>query len=188
MEGVMRATEILMQEHRVIERVLDALEAAAHRAERGEPMRPMFFADAADFIRGFADRCHHQKEEGVLFKAMESAGMPTQAGPIAVMLTEHEQGRAFTRSMLAAAERWENGDEAARSDAATAAKGYVALLRDHILKEDNVLFPMAAQVIPTGKHGEVTAEVERVEEEETGAGVHEKYLALARKLENEVKG
>ncbi len=182
----MRATEILMQEHRVIERVLDALEKAANRAGRGAAIRPGFFADAADFIRGFADGCHHQKEEGVLFKAMESAGMPTQAGPIAVMLAEHEQGRAFTRSMLAAAERWEGGDEAARADVATAAKAYVALLREHIMKEDNVLFPMAAQVIPGGQHSQVTAEIERVEEEETGAGTHEKYLALARKLENEI--
>src|SRR5665647_2426724 len=65
----MRATEALMQEHRVIERVLDALEIAASHLERERPVRPGFFLEAADFIAGFADGCHHRKEEGVLFGA-----------------------------------------------------------------------------------------------------------------------
>ena len=65
----MNATEILMDEHRVIERVLDALESAANLATQGGQIRPGFFIDASDFIKGFADGCHHMKEEGVLFKA-----------------------------------------------------------------------------------------------------------------------
>jgi hemerythrin-like domain-containing protein len=81
----MKATEILMDEHRVIERVLTALERAAERLEQGGKLDPGFFVDATDFIRGFADGCHHQKEEGVLFKAMTAAGMPTDQGPIAVI-------------------------------------------------------------------------------------------------------
>ncbi|RPJ01063.1 MAG: hypothetical protein EHM39_03845, partial [Chloroflexi bacterium] len=72
----MKATEILMDEHRVIERVLTALESAARRVEAGQALRPDFFVDAADFIRGFADGCHHMKEEGVLFKTMEDYGVP----------------------------------------------------------------------------------------------------------------
>ena len=66
----MEATEILMAEHRVIERVSPTLEAGAARVDAGQPMRPGFFVDAADFIKGFADGCHHRKEEGVLFTAM----------------------------------------------------------------------------------------------------------------------
>jgi hemerythrin-like domain-containing protein len=181
----MKATEILMQEHRIIERVLTALQTAADRAEAGESIRPSFFADAADFIRNFADGCHHQKEEGVLFKAMEAAGMPSDGGPIAVMLSEHEQGRAFTRTMVEAAARWDAGEEAARTETTSAARSYVALLREHILKEDNVLFPMAAHAIPQSRHATVSDAVERVEREESDAGVHRKYRELAAALESE---
>jgi hemerythrin-like domain-containing protein len=67
------------------------------------------------------------------------------------------------------------------------ARGYVALLRQHILKEDNVLFPMADQVIPESEHDEVATAFERLEHEEVGEGIHEKYLALAAELENQVK-
>jgi hemerythrin-like domain-containing protein len=88
----MKATDILMEEHQVILRVITTLEAGALALNRGEPVRAEFFIDAASFIKGFADGCHHQKEEGVLFKEMVANGMSLQGGPIAVMLFEHGAG------------------------------------------------------------------------------------------------
>lgn len=98
----MKATDILMDEHRVIERVLTSLETAAAQLEAGRPVRPGFFIQACDFVKGFADGCHHRKEEGVLFPAMIERGLPREVGPIAMMLSEHEQGRAYTRGLRAA--------------------------------------------------------------------------------------
>jgi hemerythrin-like domain-containing protein len=184
----MKATEILMGEHRVIERVIASLETASGDLAQGRPVRAEFFLNASDFIKGFADGCHHRKEEGVLFTAMEAAGMPSQVGPIAVMLSEHEQGRAYTRGMRRAAEQLRAGDESARADVVRNARGYAALLRQHIAKEDGVLFPMADQVIPVAAQEQVAEDFERVEHEETGEGIHEKYLALAQALEREARG
>jgi len=121
----------------------------------------------------------------VLFERMVAAGLPREVGPIAVMLAEHEEGRAFTRGMRAAAERLAAGDVAAAREVVANARGYAALLRQHIQKEDGILFPMAAQVIPAAQHAEVVEAFEHVEHEETGEGVHEKYLALAEALERE---
>jgi hemerythrin-like domain-containing protein len=183
----MQATEILMQEHRVIEQVLDTLAAAALAVKNGQPVRPTFFIDAADFIRGFADGCHHHKEEGVLFRMMEENGLPASGGPVGVMLREHELGRQFTRGMRAAAEKWAQGDEAARAQVVENTAAYVDLLRQHILKEDQILFPMADRVIPLSDHPAVLDGFEHVEHEETGEGVHEKYLALAHALGDEIR-
>jgi len=129
----MKATEILSSEHRVIERVIAVLESATNRLEAGQPVRAGFFLDAADFIKGFADGCHHAKEEGVLFKAMTASGLPQQGGPVGVMIMEHEQGRTFTRGMRAAAERLQNGDPAAAGEILSNARGYAALLRQYLL-------------------------------------------------------
>ena len=181
----MKATDILSSEHRVIERVISALETASHQLEAGQPVRPGFFIAASDFIKGFADGCRHQKEEGVLFKSMADHGLPVEAGPIGVMLFEHEQGRQFTRQMREAALRLDSGDETARGAVVQNALGYAALLRQHIQKEDNILFPMANRVIPVSQHDQVFEGFERVEHEETGEGIHEKYLALAESLERE---
>ena len=184
----MKATDILVEEHDVIQHVLTILETAAQRMEQGHTLRPGFFVDAAEFIKGFADGCHHRKEEGVLFKAMVAHGLPSDGGPIGVMLAEHEQGRLYTRAMRAAALKLEAGDESARRDVILNARGYAALLRQHIAKENGILFPMANQVIPPSEHDKVAEDFEHVEHEETGEGVHEKYLALAAALEREVRG
>jgi hemerythrin-like domain-containing protein len=177
-----KATEILMDEHRVIERVLDALEIAANRLESGLPVHPEYFLDAADFLAGFADGCHHRKEEGVLFVELAASGMPADQGPIGVMLEEHVQGRTFTRAIREAARKMKAGEGEAQRALIANAKGYVALLRDHIGKEDEVLFPMADQLIPPDRHDRVLAGFTRVEYLDAGPGAHQKFLDLADRL------
>ncbi|HEY3344790.1 MAG TPA: hemerythrin domain-containing protein [Anaerolineaceae bacterium] len=181
----MEATRILSSEHRIIEQVIGALVTASGRLEAGETVNPEFFLDAANFIQGFADGCHHRKEEGVLFKAMAANGMPMEAGPLAVMLAEHELGRSFNRGMRDAAEKVQAGDASAAVEIVRNARGYADLLRQHILKEDRMLFPLAERVIPMDQQAQVAGDFERVEHEETGVGIHEKYLALAAALVRE---
>lgn len=94
----------------------------------------------------------------------------------------------MTRGMRASAEKMQAGDEQAKDEVCQNARAYAALLRQHIMKEDNVLFPMAERVIPIAKQAEVAEAFERVEHEETGEGVHEKYLSLAEALEREIRG
>lgn len=178
----MKATDILTSEHRIIEDVLYAVETAAERAKAGEHQSPEFFLKAAEFISGFADGCHHRKEEGVLFKMLEEHGMPITGSPVGVMLHEHAMARDYTQSMREAAEQWEAGDISARVICAENALDYVALLRQHILKEDQILFPMAGNLIPQSEWHLVEEGFEHVEHEETGEGIHEKYLAIAEDL------
>ena len=183
----MKAIDVLMGEHRVIERVLDALEAAADALDRDQPVRPGFFLEAADFIAGFADGCHHHKEEDVLFDAIVTSGLPAEQGPIPVMLLEHEMGRAFTRKMRDAARQLTQGDATAARQVVKNAKGYVALLRNHIMKEDEVLFPMADQLLSPEGQDQVLQRFARIEREDDrgGEGAHERFVALAAALERE---
>ena len=183
----MEATQILMEEHVVIGRVLTSLEVATQRLEEGKTIRPGFFIEAADFLKGFADGCHHRKEENVSFVALIIHGLPKQGGPVQVMLAEHEQGRRTVAQMREAAQLWDGGDQSAREEVISAATSYVALLRNHISKENNILFPMADQVIPASEQDRIVQDFERVEHEETGQGVHEKYLAMAELLEKELE-
>lgn len=177
----MRATDILMEEHRVIERVLTAMEQEITRVEAGKPVRTGFFIDTAEFIKGFADGCHHKKEEGALFKATP----PEMAAPVRAMLADHEQARKYTRAMLEAAQRMEEGVESEKIPMLDAARGYVTLLRQHIAKEDTVFFPMAGRLISPEKQAQLVTDFDYIEHEETGAGVHEKYEAMADMLERQ---
>ena len=182
----MKATEILLQEHSLIEGVLDALEQGARKLASGAELPAGFFVDAAEFIRGFADDAHHRKEEGVLFKAMARHGFQEDAGPLAVMLAEHEEARRTTLALAEAAERLRRGEASAREEVIMNAFAYVRLLRQHIMKESNVLFRMADQVIPESEHAAIDAGFAQVEREEIGPAAHAKYAALARKLRDQV--
>ena len=175
-----KATELLSDEHRVIERVLAVVEKlTATPVER----RLDSWKKALDFFRHFADRCHHFKEEQVLFPAMEERGIPRDGGPIGMMLMEHEEGRGYVRSMLAAITLAETKNEAAKDTLLENARAYLRLLREHIQKEDEILFRIADDVIPPDEQKQLLRSFEEHEAKEIGTGVHEKYLKLVEELE-----
>jgi len=178
----MTPTEILSGEHRLIVAVLDCLEEAAERLDGGDAVSPEFFLDAAEFVEGFADKCHHAKEEDILFVAMTARGMPRDSGPIAVMLREHDEGRRYTAAFRSAAEQIQSGDGSAAADVVCNVFDYVNLLREHINKEDNVLFPMAEQIFPADTMQQVSDDFQRVIDEDAKNGIPAKYQALAEKL------
>lgn len=140
------ATSRLRDEHQHILEVAGALAVLVRAAEEGR-WDVDAFADCVTFIRLFADACHHGKEEDLLFPELEAAGLPRDQGPIAVMLEEHRQGRAYARHMAGALEGARAGDPEAQATLRTAATGYVNLIRGHILKEDHMLFQMADQAV-----------------------------------------
>lgn len=169
------ATEILMGEHRGIERMLAAMEAKLPRLDAGDGSVVPVFEQGVDFLRNFADRCHHHKEELLLFPKLVERGVPNQGGPIGVMLGEHEMGRAEIRAMDEAIQRYRAGDRAALAGLSGAAQRYITLLRQHILKEDQVLFRMADRVLSADEQAQLAADFDRVEEDVMGPGTHERY-------------
>jgi hemerythrin-like domain-containing protein len=104
------------------------------------------------------------------------------------MLAEHEEGRSLTRAMREAAERLQAGQPQAKDQLVSSALGYVALLRQHIAKEDRMLFPMADEVLDASRQADIAEAFERIEKEETGPGVHERYMAVAQALAKEARG
>jgi hemerythrin-like domain-containing protein len=112
---------------------------------------------------------------------MEAHGISTDGGPIGMMLLEHEEGRGYVRAMLAALE--EAHTDAAQQTLISNAKAYIRLLKEHIEKENEILFRMADEVFSAGEQKEVLRGFEEHEAQEMGTGVHEKYLAIAAELE-----
>ena len=170
----MRPTEILSQEHRVIEVMLKVLDKITVQAKTEGKLAKEPAEQAIDFIRTFADGCHHGKEEGQLF--------PKENGPIAVMLADHEQGREFVRGMAKQIDAAAHGDQAALEQFAANARGYIELLTAHIHKEDHILFPLADRAFSEANQKDLLAQFDRVEEHDMGEGTHETYLDLVRSL------
>jgi len=167
--------------------MLDVTETAARRLGAGESMEPRLLEGLLEFFQLFADRCHHGKEEDLLFPRLMARGMPAQSGPIQVMLAEHDEGRALIRRMKESAEAYAQGSPEAGQEWAQAAHGYTALLRDHISKENNVLFVMADRLLTGDDQKELSAAFEAVETEKLGPGEHERLHGLMEQLKSGIQ-
>ena len=181
-----RATTILREEHDAILRMLDATEEVARSIAAGGHPAQARLANILEFFRLFADRCHHGKEEGLLFPLLEQKGLPRAGGPIGVMLAEHEEGRGYVGQMAEAIEAYGRDPVGSGRQWMEAARNYSALLRQHIHKENNVLFMVAENLLSHAEQEELAAAFEKVEEEKIGAGTHKRLHALMEKLTAEV--
>ncbi|MBR8536048.1 hemerythrin domain-containing protein [Carboxylicivirga sediminis] len=134
-------TQILSDEHQTILKVIDAVLKECTELESGKTLNIDFFKKTIDFIKNYADKFHHAKEEDILFKAMLENIENLHCNPIPVMLHEHDEGREFVKGMEQGI--LENNTEKIIENA----RGYGALLQNHIYKEDNVLYPMAEEAL-----------------------------------------
>lgn len=178
----MNPTTVLSEEHQVIKQVLHCLEKMANQAKLQGNLDKEAAQKAILFFRHFADQCHHDKEEAILFPAMETKGFPREGGPTGVMIIEHEQGRQHVRAMEENIEGAAQGDSEALQRFGEHAHAFHELLWEHIEKENHCLFPMADEAFTEEEQQKLTLAFEEAESKKTGTGVHQKYLAIANEL------
>jgi hemerythrin-like domain-containing protein len=178
----MKPTEVLKSEHKIILVALAAAEKQARAIEATGKVDGEKTNKILDFFRNFTDRCHHAKEEKHLFVALEQRGMSHDVGPIAVMLAEHQHGRNRLKAVADGLPKARTGDRAALRQVRENLIAYVKLLKEHIIKEDNVLFAMAEKVLTPGDQTALSEAFEKAEANEMGEGVHEKYHRIAGEL------
>ena len=178
----MKPIEDLKSEHEGILLMLDVLEKMSEQIVVGKSVPTDHLKQVIDFFQVFADNYHHGKEERLLFGAMEEAGVPKEGGPLAVMLSEHGRGRQFIGEMKNLLSSYEKGESGALVVLTTPALQYVNLLRSHIWKENNVLFPMAEKEIPAAKLELIGEQFDRFEKEEIGQGTHEAFHEMIDKF------
>lgn len=157
----MNATANLKNDHihilkltEVMERILENQEPDISHLE-----------EIVSLIRNFADGLHHAKEEKLLFPKMVSKGFSYQQGPVAVMMSDHEQGRKFVKGMSDNILLYKGGNKAALAAIRENMQGYVELIRSHIAKEDIVLFRLADNFLSSEEQSTLLEEFEKAEKQ-----------------------
>jgi hemerythrin-like domain-containing protein len=173
-----KAIADLTNEHEAILSAIQILEKMIATIEKTTSVDTKDIHDFIGFLKEFADKCHHGKEEGLLFPAMIGAGVPDRSGPIGVMLAEHAQGRKLIRDMEESVSM-----DVDRIKLAQAARGYANLLRNHIQKENTILFPMAEKVLTETQLEKLYEGFEEHEEKVIGQGRHEELHAMLKNLQ-----
>ncbi len=180
----MKPIEDLKMEHEAVKITLRVLDSICKEADKaGEISNPEHLKQLMEFFITFVDRCHHGKEEELLFPALEAVGVSKEGGPICVMLKEHQQGRDYVAKMNAALVRYQEGNREAAGDLINNARAYITLLNQHIDKENNVLFAVAENNLSDEKQLELREGFEKIETQKIGPGKHEAFHQMIESLE-----
>jgi hemerythrin-like domain-containing protein len=178
------AAEDLREEHVIIERALSVLEAFALGVEASKAVPKERVASLLDLLKTFADKCHHGKEEQILFPALLATKAADARATVDDLLKEHEVGRAAVSRMSDGVAGWEKPE--ARRLFAAAAHDYVDLLRRHIAKETEGLLPLSERLLSQPEQLALAGKFEEMETQVIGHGVHERLLKTLEALERTV--
>lgn len=170
------ALKILSDEHQNILKAINLLLNECGSLQLGKEIDKGFFGKAIDFVRGYADRFHHVKEEDILFKEFDKCAEEgsVRCNPVGQMLHEHDLGRKFIKELEIGIEE-NNRDKIIEN-----VRAYAQLLQEHIFKEDNILYPMADEALSQNIKDGIAEKFRQVEQRL--AKEKEKHLLFLKEL------
>lgn len=179
----MTAIELMVCEHNNIKNMLSVMRSMCIKVLNNENIDYKDFYIAIDFVRNYADKHHHAKEENILFKKMGAElGERIAKGPVAGMLVEHDLGRLYMSNLEAALEKFNKGDKDARVDIIANAVSYADLLNRHIEKEDTTIYKFAERALSKSAMEDIEEKCNNVEKIATEKEMQQKYIDLLNKL------
>ncbi len=182
----MKPTDLLKEEHHGVKLSLQVLDKLCEKfSDERNADKVAIAADVTrliDFFRIFVDKCHHAKEEEILFPALIEVGLPKEGGPVQVMLHEHELGRKLVSGMDIVLKKFQAGEIKDLNELIEIARSYIRLLTDHIAKEDNVLYPIADEKISSIIQTEMIEAFEKIETDRIGEGRHEQFHSMLKEF------
>lgn len=179
----MRPTTELKTEHKAVKLALRILDKMRKGLEDGDDVSPDDLQSIVGFIQLFVGKCHHEKEEKVFYSVMGKIEMTKKKGLVAVMLTEHDLGREYTKKMSEGVKKYKQGDADGSFIIIENAKSYSSLLRQHIREEDNILYPIVEAKISKQKQIEILKKFDAIERNAIGQGKHEELHRMLKGLE-----
>lgn len=175
------AIEMLDKEHKLILLVVLGLHGLGRRLREGKTVELALLREAIVFMREFADRCHHEKEEKFLFPAFVAHGVPLHGCPLDALLHDHKEGRRLVGELEAAVDNLSDGRDDAGNRIVAAIDAIERLYPEHIWKEDAMVFPMAERLFQEDATARLRAQFEAVETH-NAPGSHEHWHAFAARL------
>lgn len=180
-------TEILEDEHRQIIRVVTALNVFAQNMEEGWEVEEEVFDDLIAFMRIFAEKWHHAKEEDALFPLLIQRGVPATGCPLAQLVQEHKKANSFVSDIVRSLEKDRKGDQDARVAVIEGLRNLSSYYVNHIWNEDNMLFPMANRILKDDDQQILLREFSLIDESR-GKPLHDHLEFFARRIEEETIG
>ncbi len=182
MEQHTRWDDFLIAEHEMIERCMAVLKESLENIDQAVK-NPLKMQRAIDFLYEFGDKIHNRKEEDHLFPLMQKRGIPSAGGPIGVMLMEHEAERSLLVSMSGQLSSLAGAPAETRSGFRDKGLEYLKIRAEHIWKENDILYPMARQVLQEGDNEDLLARFTTINTETYGPDAVAKFQQMVVEVE-----
>jgi hemerythrin-like domain-containing protein len=184
MEETIQSVQLLIDEHKKIKRMLKVIRGMCLEVYNKKGISYDDFYNVIDFVRNYADKHHHSKEEEIFFKEMEEQlGEPLKSGPILAMYSEHDLGRLYMKNLERALEESKDGVEKKKLDIIANAISYTDLLKRHIDKEDKTIYVYGQKNLSKKSLKKVEEKMMAIEDKAFDSGIQNKYINMLNKLE-----
>ncbi len=170
---------LLMIEHRLIEKMLNIIDKRILVMQTTNEIDPVFIDSAVDFIRTYADRTHHGKEEDILFRDLEKKNMSSlDKKAMQDLVDEHAYARKIVGDIVNAKKKYMGGDASARTGIIDGLRALISFYPGHIQKEDKDFFPVTEKYFTAMELDQMLDEYWKFDREM----IHEKYKNLVQEL------
>ncbi|OZV10625.1 hemerythrin [Tissierella sp. P1] len=184
----MESIRIMVEEHTNIRKMLKVIRKISYRVMTNSEYDIDDLPRIIDFVRTYADKHHHGKEEDILFQTMnKEIEKLAKSGAITGMYIEHDMGRLYMANLEKSLEEFKNGNDEARLDIIANAISYTDLLYRHIEKENTAMYKFAENMLNDSSKAFIEDECKKVENSATEARIQEKYITLIEELESKYK-
>jgi hemerythrin-like domain-containing protein len=174
-EAFMKPRGILMIEHRLIEKMLGLMKSEVDKIENGNLPDLMFLDSAIDFIRVYADRTHHGKEEDILFFELSKKKLvPEDEALMQGLIEDHKSARHAVMELIAAKDEYFSGNTGQWESITTLLTWLSDFYPRHIKKEDDVFFPRTEQYFSSEELGKMLSDFGEFDRKM----IHEKYTKV----------
>lgn len=181
MESPRSAIGILMYEHQIILRMIAVMRRKAEAVMEGEDIDPVFIATVVDFIRTYADRCHHGKEEAILFDALEAKQLTAEdTAAMGRLVADHVWARGRTAELVDLSARYFAGESALLPEVARKALELASFYPEHIEREDRHFFRTAVGYLAPDEREAISAACREFDR----MLIHEKYQSITQDMEH----
>lgn len=182
MAGYERWDDFLIAEHEMIERAMSVLKTNLDKIDGGAYDATQM-QRAVDFLLEFGDKIHNRKEEGFLFPLMQERGIPIEGGPLGVMLMEHDAERRLLQHMSSQVDTLGKAGPETINKFKREGLEYLVIRAEHIWKENDILYPMARNVMREGDGEKILAEFNKLNLEAYGPDAREKFSGMLGEVE-----
>lgn len=187
----MRPIGPLMVEHRLIERMISLLKVELKQISRGQEPDIEFLTTAVDFLRVYADKTHHGKEEGILFRELKKRELFEEHMKNLKALTgEHVHAREIVFRLDKAKDSYSQGNKESADDILSCLSELATLYPEHIYKEDKRFFYPILDYFTRQEQDAMLDEFREFDSrmaQEKDRSIHEKYRSIVESLENSKK-